>query len=250
MDASLAQYYDAHYAEARTSHRVIAPSGPPRDRYEACVRTVLERFEGGALLELGAGTGLVARSLIAGGLRFDRYVASDRSESALPPLAAGLAGTGAEAACLDAEQLPAELEGRFDAVLMVALIEHLVDPLRAMQAVRKLLRPGGFVYNDTPNIAKNTRRVKLAFGYFPATASRREGLVRYDGAPVDLHDEGHLHYFTYRSLGRMLTERCGFAGVEKAPYFLGAPAWMARGADVAARAWPEMWSELAVVARV
>ena len=38
------------------------------------------------------------------------------------------------------------------------------------------------------------------------------------GSPADLYDEGHLHYFTFRSLTRMLTLRCGFSRVERVPY--------------------------------
>jgi SAM-dependent methyltransferase len=248
MQASLARYYEDHYADARVSRRVIAPAGPPRNRYEACVAHFPRCFRGGSILELGAGTGLVARSLIAQGVAFSEYIASDRTEAALGPLAAGLDDPRVDTLRIDAEQVSEDLEGRFDAILMVALIEHLVDPLLAMQRIRKLLRPGGFVYLDTPNIAKYTRRLKLLFGHFPATASRREGLVCYDGAPASLHDEGHLHYFTYRSLTRMLTERCGFSRVEKLPYFQSAPAPLAGVAHSAARVWPELLSEVAIAA--
>jgi len=101
---------------------------------------------------------------------------------------------------------------------MVALIEHLIDPLRAMQRIRQLLKPGGFAYIDTPNIARYTLRLKLLMGRFPSTASMNEGLTTYSGKPTDLYDEGHLHYFTYRSLSLMLTERCGFSRVVKLAY--------------------------------
>ena len=116
--------------------------------------------------------------------------------------------------------------------------------------MRALLRPGGFVYLDTPNVAKYTRRAKLLFGHFPATASHREGLRRYDGQPASLHDEGHLHYFTWRSLTRMLVDHCGFSGVERLPWFPGAPRPLAPLAHRAASLWPELLSEIALIARV
>ena len=130
------------------------------------------------------------------------------------------------------------------------LLEHLADPMGALVRIRRLLRPGGFLYLDTPNIAKYTRRLKLLFGRFPSTASRDEGLTTYDGQPVDLHDEGHLHYFTYRSLSRLLVERCGFSSVEKLPYFTGGRLLGARGDHALACAWPQLFAELCVVARV
>lgn len=250
MDASLSAYYEEQYARANASQRVLAPEGPPRDRHEACVLRFAELFRGGAILELGAGTGLVARSLIARGVPFDRYLATDRSETALAPLRAGLDDPRVEIARVDAERVPEEMEGRFDAVLMVALIEHLVDPLEAMRRVRRLLKPGGFVYLDTPNIAKYTRRLKLLFGRFPATASRDEGLTTYAGAPAGLHDEGHLHYFTHRSLARMLTERCGFARVEQHPYFLGSSLLGRRIDHRLACWWPALFAEVCVAAYV
>jgi hypothetical protein len=80
------------------------------------------------------------------------------------------------------------------------------------------------------------------------TPAYDEGLTTYDGRPVDLHDEGHLHYFTYRSLTRMLVERCGFSRVEKAPY-PRSPALLGRRADYAlACLRPELFSEFCLVA--
>jgi len=52
------------------------------------------------------------------------------------------------------------------------------------------------------------------FGYFPSTASLDEGLLMYDcKTSTNLYDEGHLHYFTYRSLKRILLERVGMSEV-------------------------------------
>lgn len=251
MNPSLAAHYEGKYAgeaspEAAT--RIVRPGRAPTDRFEACLRSFSRVFAGGDVLELGAGNGLVARSLLAAGLDCHSYTLSETSEARLEGLRAGLDDPRLRTARIDAERVPEELFGRFDAIVMVALIEHLVDPLAAMQRIRRLLRPGGFVYVDTPNVAKWTRRLKLLAGRFPSTASQQEGLVTYDGAPVDLHDEGHLHYFTYRSLERMLVERCGFSSVERHPYTvggrLGAPLRHAL-----ARLAPGLCAELAVVAR-
>jgi SAM-dependent methyltransferase len=251
MGDRLAEFYDTKYrGEVASAGRPpIAPCAIPRDRYQACVSHLPRVWRGGRLLELGAGEGLVARSLLAAGLDVEHFAVSERSEARVAALEQRMDDPRVEVLRLDAEDVGTELRGHFDGVVMVALIEHLVDPLGAMQRVRGLLRPGGIVYIDTPNIAKYTRRVKLLFGRFPATSSRDEGLRTYAGEPVSLHDEGHLHYFTYRSLTRMLTERCGFAQVERLPYFSGGRILGPRGDHALARLWPTLFSEACLVAR-
>jgi len=185
-------------------------------------------------------------SLIEDGLTFSRYVASEIPGPRLTLLGEALAPHGVEVTAIDADAIPAEL-GEFDAVLMVALIEHLLDPITSLRAVRKALKPGGFTWIDTPNIARVTRRVKLALGRFPSTASEDEGLRTFYGEPVDLYDEGHLHYWTFRSLERMLTEFCGFSKVERMPYSSAPFPRGAVGTFVARRA-PTLVSELCVAA--
>ena len=252
MNENLAVHYDTKYArepEADRASQLVVPGRVPRNRFEACVRTFPRLFAGSDVLELGAGSGNVALSLLAAGLACRSYTVSETSEPRLEGLRRRQDDPRLRVARIDAEQVPEELFGRFDAVIMVALIEHLVDPLGSLQRIRRLLRPGGFVYLDTPNVAKWTRRLKLLAGRFPSTSSRDEGLTGYDGQPVTLHDEGHLHYFTYRSLSRLLLERCGFSRLEKHPYAAGGR--LGPGvAHALARIWPELFAEVCLVARV
>ncbi|MEE8474995.1 MAG: class I SAM-dependent methyltransferase [Myxococcota bacterium] len=248
----LRRHYDAKYAleaDGGSVECIVRPA-IPTDRFEACCRFFPPLFHGGRILELAAGSGLVARSLVASGLPFESYTASDFSEARLAGLERTLDDPRVRVARMDVEDVPESEFGRYDAVILIALIEHLVDPLRAMQQVRKLLRPGGFAYIDTPNVAKYTRRLKLLFGRFPSTASRNEGLITYDGDPVDLHDEGHLHYFTRRSLRLMLTQRCGFSRVRALPYFTGGRLLGRAGDHALARLWPGMFSEVCLAAYV
>jgi hypothetical protein len=46
-----------------------------------------------------------------------------------------------------------------------------------------------------------------------------------------LYDQGHLHYFTYRSLARVCLERAGFSRVVS--YGMG---------GIPGRVWPELFS--------
>jgi SAM-dependent methyltransferase len=51
----------------------------------------------------------------------------------------------------DVTDLPADLEGSADVVVMVELIEHVTDPVAVLGGVRRLLRPGGSALITTPN---------------------------------------------------------------------------------------------------
>ena len=246
----LIEHYNANYAaEASDTHVTPLPIGRPLpvDRFEAAVAFLPGRLPTGAdVLELGAGDGVVAESLRAGGVPFGSYTIGDFSDARIAGLRRNLSDERYRFIQADAEDVSATVKGVFDAVVMVALIEHLVDPMRAMKNIHALLKPGGFVYIDTPNIAKWTRRAKLALGRFPSTASQNEGLTTYAGQPADLYDEGHLHYFTYRSLRLMLTQRSGFTRVEELGYYIDGRL-PAVGHRLATRR-PSVFSEIVMVA--
>jgi SAM-dependent methyltransferase len=250
VNGHLVRHYDAKYAgDAEAPAADVAPrAGVPTDRYAACLDAFGAHFRGGSVLEVGAGQGRLARALLASGLPIDAYTATELSPVRLEALRRQLRDPRVRVEPLDVESVPEDSAGGYDAVVLVALIEHLVDPLRAMQQVRRLLRPGGFAWVDTPNVAKWTRRLKLLLGRFPSTASHDEGLRTFEGGPVDLHDEGHLHYFTYRSLARMLTERCGFSRVSRVPYATGPHLVGARLGHALARLRPELFAEVCLVA--
>lgn len=188
----------------------IAVSGWPRNRYEAAV--YWGKGEGRAL-EIGAGAGQVLVSLSE---YYDEYVATELSTERVEQLRKFF-GAKANLKVIkdDIEEGKLDIpQEYFDTIIMVAIIEHLIDPLSVVEYCHSLLRPGGRLLIFTPNIAKWTRRIKMLFGRFPSTASRNEGFVTYEGEPTDLYDEGHLHYFTFRSLKKLLVERAGFKEVE------------------------------------
>jgi hypothetical protein len=71
------------------------------------------------------------------------------------------------------------------------------------------------------------KRVVLAFGQFPSTSQPNEGIgddIMFDG--------GHLHYFTFRSLGLVL-ERAGFTVIKRMGY---------GRYGLLTEKWPTLWS--------
>jgi SAM-dependent methyltransferase len=130
--------------------------------------------------------------------------------------------------------------GSVDTIVMTDVIEHLVEPISVLKKLYGYLMEGGELIIATPNIAKWSRRIKLLFGFFPGTASLDEGLLMYDGkTPTDIHDEGHLHYFTNRSLTKILKERFGFSEVEIKGY----------GLKYLSSLLPNLFSDCFVIAR-
>lgn len=49
----------------------------------------------------------------------------------------------------DGHQLPFE-DASFDGVIIQAVLEHVVDPVRCVEEIHRVLRPGGLVYAETP----------------------------------------------------------------------------------------------------
>jgi 2-polyprenyl-3-methyl-5-hydroxy-6-metoxy-1,4-benzoquinol methylase len=77
----------------------------------------------------------------------------------------------------------------YDVVLCADILEHVRDPEAVMRAFRPLLAPGGVMIASVPN-----------FGHFYARTRTALGLFDYDQRGV--LDNGHVRFFTRRSLTR------------------------------------------------
>ena len=179
------------------------------------------------VLDLGCGPGYLSARLAERG--FD-VVAVDLVEPVEKP-----AGVRFLAADLNAvDRLP--VDGPFDYILLADVVEHLLEPERLLAWVRGRLAPGGRAIVCVPNVAHLYVRLKLLAGNF-------------DRAPRGILDATHIHFYTRRSLVRMV-RRCGLSichlEATAIPLeLIVPPAWQGRVLRAldgtyarAARAWP------------
>ncbi len=95
---------------------------------------------------------------------------------------------------LEALDLEAELgSDRFDVIVAADVLEHLKDPLAALQTLKRFLLPGGFFVLSLPNVAHGSVRLALMAGHF-----------RYQ--KLGLLDDTHLRFFTRESVSELLDE--------------------------------------------
>jgi SAM-dependent methyltransferase len=93
----------------------------------------------------------------------------------------------------DAEQPPAELDGRFDVLIAADILEHLKDPWAALRAYTALLEPGATAIVSLPNVAHWSTYANLARGTWP----RR---------PEGIFDATHLRWFTLKDATQLLEQ--------------------------------------------
>lgn len=156
-------------------------------RHEPMLRLISRQVApAGRLLEVGAGAGFFGKAAERAGWRVSGIEVSPEA------VAFARERLGLDVRSEAAEQMsfpPAS----FDAAVMFDVIEHLLDPRRALEAVREVLRPGGLLVVTTPNIHALSR---LGLGRQWAVLSPAE----------------HLSYFSEATL-RPLLERTGFRRV-------------------------------------
>jgi SAM-dependent methyltransferase len=94
----------------------------------------------GRTLEIGAGTGRLARELES---RTSRYVCVDLQPETMPR------GGKVVSVVSDLHRLPAA-DGLFDTIIANNVLEHAADPVAALREVRRVLAPDGRLYALVP----------------------------------------------------------------------------------------------------
>jgi SAM-dependent methyltransferase len=151
---------------------------------------VFENRGHGRVLDLSAGVGCAARRIR------DAYpcdlLCNDISPTCLRILAReGLPTVSFD---LDDEGTPYPFEdGRFDAVISLVTIEHIIDLEHFLSETRRILGGNGCLYLSTPNYAAPEYAFRLFF----------KGLTFHDplAGPEGRYEfHAHVRYFTYRTL--------------------------------------------------
>jgi SAM-dependent methyltransferase len=222
------RYLDEERGRRRTARRLLA---------------ALERHAGrrGRLLDVGCGHGLLLDEARAAGWEVEGLELSREAASYARSL--GLA--------VSERPIDSLVEGRprrrYDAIVLADVLEHLDDPLGALDACRSLLSAGGVLCVVTPDPASRMARVTGArwWGYLPAhTFLIPRATLR------SLLEERGFAVVSERSLVRSFTLRYWMAGLAERGGGVGAAVSALRRV-VPARAWVSLslGDETVVVAR-
>jgi len=116
------------------------------DQHWALDETSLKPLEGKTALDVGCGAGLLAEPLARLGAR---VTAVDAAPELIEAARAHSAGQGLE---IDYRAAAVEqIEGQFDLITAMEVIEHVADPASFLAAVAARLAPEGLLILSTPN---------------------------------------------------------------------------------------------------
>jgi 2-polyprenyl-3-methyl-5-hydroxy-6-metoxy-1,4-benzoquinol methylase len=94
-----------------------------------------------------------------------------------------------------------EIEEKYDIIISTELIEHLLEPEKFLENLKKILKPDGFIVLTTPNFLMWSNRIKMFLG-------------KFEYRETGFWDRGHIHFFTYYSLKKVL-KNLGYKIVEE-----------------------------------
>lgn len=160
------------------------------------LKNFLPRNKRVRVLDIGCGPGNHSRRVAALG---HKVVGVDVSEDAV--VAAKKKNPGIRFICAEINSLPwNEIEGRFDVVIAMEVVEHLYYPRSLLQTGRRSLRPGGTLILSTPY-----------HGYLKNLMISL--LNRWDEHFNVTSDGWHIKFFSPHTLRNLLIEQ-GFVGIE------------------------------------
>lgn len=145
------------------------------------------------VLDLGCAAGVVANRLVTQGcevvgIEGDHALARESSAICERVIVSDLSSAAWE------HELGSD---RFDVVTALDVLEHLADPVACLRALRRFIRPGGYVVASIPNIAHGSMRLALLSGEF-------------EYRDLGLLDRTHLRFFTRQTVEQLFDE-AGYA---------------------------------------
>ena len=163
------------------------------------VVTALDRFDARAVLDLGCGNGWFTEALARCGFE---TLGVDINEPAIA--LARRSHPGIPFLPFDATQTPpAELAGRFDAVVAIDVVDHVAQPRRLLHQAAACLRPGGLLLVTVPY-----------HGYWKNLGVALSG--RFDLRWQALEDSGRLKFYSPPTLAALLRDSgFGQVGIER-----------------------------------
>ena len=129
------------------------------DQYWQCNECSRTPLEGKAALDVGCGAGLLAEPLVRLGAKVTGIDAS--------PEVIEVAWEHARRQGLEIDYRAGdvqELEGQFDLITAMEVIEHVADPAAFVRALAKRLAPGGLLLLSTPNATGWSKLLMITLG--------------------------------------------------------------------------------------
>ncbi|MFL6830737.1 MAG: bifunctional 2-polyprenyl-6-hydroxyphenol methylase/3-demethylubiquinol 3-O-methyltransferase UbiG [Sphingomicrobium sp.] len=123
---------------------------------DECSRTPLE---GRSALDVGCGAGLLAEPLARLGAK---VTGIDASPEVIAVAREHAADMGLEIDYRAADVL--QVEGRFDLITCMEVIEHVAEPAAFVKALARRLAPGGLLVLSTPNATRWSRLMMITLG--------------------------------------------------------------------------------------
>jgi SAM-dependent methyltransferase len=186
------QFYANAYAADRPG-RVPSRLWRVVSRFELHLTDAVMRLVAGGewLLDVGCGNG---RLVVQAATRFRNVVGLDISADQLDAARGAVRDSG-QRACFVLGNADTGLpfsDAQFDAVTAVAVLAMTFDPIFIVRELRRVLKSGGSLIIEVPNLAYLPRRLALLTGKLPRVSDG----YGWDG--------GHLHNFTEGAVRELL----------------------------------------------
>ncbi len=167
-------------------HCPYAEKDDPWSSHSRICAWLAELPPGSRILDVGTAAGVFGRRLLQSGLVLNGIEPN-------PEWAASARAYYAELLCCPIEDAPPDFLTGYDAVVCGDVLEHLVAPEVTLRQLLSLQQPGCLFILSVPNVANIWVRLQLLFG-------------RFEYAERGILDRTHLHFYTRRTLLRMLSE--------------------------------------------
>ena len=185
-----------HYSEEYFEPYFKAEQLYLKKRFSKRLREIRQYVDAGMLLDVGCGAGFFLKLAADNGFRTKGVELSQ--------YAADYARTTMGLDVFHGELADAQFEPeQFDVVTLWHVIEHVHDPKRFLQRINKLLKPGGFLALEVPNIG--------------SIGARIAGMDWEMLAPRE-----HFYYFTKATIIRLLRD-AGFQMLQQRTFIWTTP---------------------------